>query len=43
MEVVNDLEFDSKKENYCPRCYFETDKLLERGKCECNSPTKNDI
>jgi hypothetical protein len=33
-EITNDLNFDKVKENYCPRCYFEDDKMVLRNECK---------
>lgn len=34
-KVTNDFKFDAVKDDYCPTCYFDKDKLLKRGHCEC--------
>lgn len=36
-EITN--EFPEGKENYCPRCYFENDKVILRKDCPHNQPT----
>jgi hypothetical protein len=33
--ITNDKNFDRVKENYCPKCFFERDRLLPRDECEC--------
>lgn len=43
-EIVNDLEFDRKKEAYCPKCYFEDNKQILRSECPHSTSTyKGDI
>jgi len=31
-------EFPQGKENYCPRCYFEDDKVILRKDCNHGTP-----
>ena len=33
-------EFPLGKENYCPRCYFESDKVILRVDCKQFKPLK---
>lgn len=34
-------EFPEGKENYCPRCYFEDEKVVLKKDCPHNNPQKN--
>lgn len=34
-------EFPKGKENYCPTCYFDDDKVILRSECPCNRPTSS--
>ena len=34
--IVNDLEFDKIKDDYCPQCYFDDDKTILRKDCPHN-------